>query len=68
MNKKIRYRIRLFFQVTGTISFCLLIGKMGDLQLDKITVGQAIVHSIIAILYMVIAYATYRILGSANDD
>ncbi len=63
MKKKTRERIQLFFSITGFIAFCMVWGKMEDLDLDRITTGQAIVHGLIAILYIVIAYVCYHIVG-----
>ena len=68
MKKKNKERLKLYFQITGVMSFILLIGKMGDLQLDKITATQAIVHGIVAILYIAIAYSAYQILGNCNEN
>lgn len=68
MKKKTAERIQLFFQITGIIAFCMVIGKAGDLQLDKITVGQAIVQGLIMILYIIVAYACYHIVGGKETD
>jgi len=68
MKKKTKERIQRFFGITGVIAFCMVIGKMHDLDIDKITVGQAIVQFVIAFLYLLIAFAAYHAIGNTYDN
>lgn len=68
MKKKTKERIQLFFRSTGFAAFGMVIGKMHELDIDRITVGQAIVQFAIAFLYLLIAFAAYHAIGNTYDN
>jgi len=68
MKKKTKERIQRFFGITGVLAFCIVIVKMHDLEIDRITVGQAIVELVIAYLYLLISFAAYHAIGNTYDN
>jgi hypothetical protein len=59
--------IQDFIAVTWFLSFIYVIGRIGALQLDNITVGQALISGLAGCLYMTVAVITYKILGKEEE-
>lgn len=63
MILKVKERIQLFITITFFLALLFVIGRMGSLEIDNITIGQAVVSCSIALVYMFIAAITYMKLG-----
>jgi hypothetical protein len=58
--------LQAFIAITFFLALLFVVGRMGALELDTITIGQAVVSCGIALAYMAIAAITYNQIGRGD--
>lgn len=65
-RKLLKKATLVFTSITFFLALFYVIGRAGSLELDHITIGQAVTSCSIALVYMIIAAITYQILGKVE--
>lgn len=63
MHQNHNSRLQAFLGITFFLALIYVIGRMGALELDRISVGQAVVSCSVAVGYLLIAAVTYKLIG-----
>ena len=66
MKQKHKSRLQAFLVVTFTAALLFVIGRMGALELDRITMGQALTSGAVGLAYMAVSAITYKYLGKED--
>ena len=63
MKQKHKSRLQAFLIITFTIALIYVYGVAGSLELDRITMGQALISGAVGLAYMAVSAITYLYLG-----
>jgi hypothetical protein len=67
MKQKHKSRLQAFLILTFTAALIFVIGRMGALELDRITMEQALTSGAIGLAYMAVSAITYIFIGKEED-
>lgn len=63
MKQKRKSRLQAFLVVTFTMALIYVYGIAGSLELDRITMGQALTSGAVGLAYMAVSAITYNYVG-----
>ncbi len=63
MKQKHKSRLQAFLVVTFTMALIYVYGVAGSLELDRITLEQALTSGTVGIAYMAVSAITYKYVG-----
>ena len=67
MKQKHKSRLQAFLIITFIMALIYVYGVAGSLELDQITMGQALTSGAIGLAYMVVSAITYKCLGKEEE-
>lgn len=68
MKQKHKSRLQAFLILIFTAALLFVIGRMGALELDRITLEQALTSGAVGLAYMVVSAITYKFLGKEEGQ
>ncbi len=66
MNQKHKSRLQAFLILSFTAALLFVIGRMGALELDRVTMEQALTSGAVGLAYMAVSAITYKYLGKED--
>lgn len=67
MNQRTKSRLQSYMPLLMFLSLIYLFGTVGSLEINSITLGQAIIRCIISLVFMAVSVITYIILGKDDE-
>ncbi len=63
MNQKHKSRLQVFLILSFSAALLFVIGRMGALELDRITMEQALTSGAVGLAFVVVSAITYYYVG-----
>lgn len=67
MKQKHKSRLQAFLILSFSAALLFVIGRMGALELDRVTMEQALTSGAVGLAYMAVSAITYNYVGKEDD-